>query len=135
MSTELNIARQMLLEPGELSENTLEKLLGKLLRPSIDAADLYFQRSDYESWVLEDGIIKEGTYSIDQGVGVRAIRGEKTGFSYSDEILLPALEDAVLAARSIALHGGTQANIVPWKSPRTHSQLYLEANPLTSLND
>ena len=69
---------------------------------SIDSADLYFQLSREESWALEDGIVKEGSASIEQGVGVRAVAGEKTGFAYSDEIILPALEEASRAARAIA---------------------------------
>ena len=72
---------------------------------SIDAADLYFQLSREESWALEDGIVKEGSASIEQGVGVRAVAGEKTGFAYSDEIVLPALEEASRAARAIAQRG------------------------------
>jgi TldD protein len=73
--------------------------------PSIDAADLYFQHSRSESWVLEEGIVKDGSHSIEQGVGVRAISGEKTGFSYSDEIVLPQLLEASRAARAIAQGG------------------------------
>ena len=73
---------------------------------SVDFADLYFQLSHQESWSLEDGIVKDGSASIEQGVGVRALAGEKTGFAYSDEIVLPALEEASRAARAIAVHGG-----------------------------
>jgi TldD protein len=76
--------------------------------PDIDAADLYFQHSRSESWVLEEGIVKDGSHSIEQGVGVRAISGEKTGFAYSDEIVLPQLLEASKAARAIA-HGGQGA--------------------------
>ena len=71
----------------------------------MESGDLYFQSTRYESWVLEDGIVKEGTHSIEQGAGVRAISGDKTGFAYSDEILLPALLQASSAARAIAGHG------------------------------
>ena len=74
----------------------------------VDYADLYFQLSREESWSLEDGIVKEGSHSIEQGVGVRAISGEKTGFAYTDEVLLPALLEASDAARAIARSGGTQ---------------------------
>ncbi len=69
---------------------------------AVDYADLYFQLSREESWALEDGIVKEGSASIEQGVGVRALAGEKTGFAYSDEIVLPALKEASRAARAIA---------------------------------
>ncbi len=77
-----------------------------MLGSAVDAADLYFQLSREESWGLEDGIVKEGSASIEQGVGVRALAGEKTGFAYSDEIMLPALEEAARAARAIAVRGG-----------------------------
>ena len=77
-----------------------------MLGSAVDAADLYFQLSREESWALEDGIVKEGSASIEQGVGVRALAGEKTGFAYSDEIMLPALEEAARAARAIARSGG-----------------------------
>ena len=73
---------------------------------SVDYADLYFQLAHEESWALEDSIVKEGSAAIEQGVGVRALSGEKTGFAYSDEIMLPALEDASRAARAIAAQGG-----------------------------
>ena len=79
---------------------------GVVLGSAVDAADLYFQLSRDESWALEDGIVKEGNASIEQGVGVRALAGEKTGFAYSDEIMLPALEEAARAARAIAASGG-----------------------------
>src|ERR1700722_13755419 len=99
MDNSLDIARKNLLEPGGLTDNQLQNVLGKVLGNTIDNADLYFQAVYSESWVLEDGIIKGGNYSIDRGVGVRAMSGEKTGFAYSDDIILPALEQAALAAR------------------------------------
>ncbi len=98
-------AEQRLLRPGGLSATDLEPVFARLMAPSIDAADLYFQHSRAESWLLEDGIVKEGSHSIEQGVGVRAISGEKTGFSYSDQIVLPSLFEAAGAARAIAKAG------------------------------
>ena len=80
-----------LLEPAGLDEQQLSATLGSVMRGGVDYADLYFQVSRQESWMLEDGIIREGSFSLDQGVGVRATSGEKTGFAYSDELLLPAL--------------------------------------------
>ena len=77
--------------------------------PSIDAADLYFQHSRSESWVLEDGIVKDGSHSIEQGVGVRAMSGEKTGFAYSDEIVLPRCWKRPESARAIAQAGANGA--------------------------
>ncbi len=98
----LAIARELILRPGGLDDARLDGALSQVMSSSIDAADLYFQLSREESWALEDGIVKEGSASIDQGVGVRALAGEKTGFAYSDEIMLHALDEASRAARAIA---------------------------------
>ena len=104
--TELIIqAEQRLLRPGGLAAGDLDGIFTRLMGPSIDAADLYFQHSRSESWVLEDGIVKDGNHSIEQGVGVRALSGEKAGFAYSDEIVLPALLEAAGSARAIAQAG------------------------------
>ena len=105
MDSPLVLAERGLLAPGGLSTGDLERVFDRLLGPSIDAADLYFQHSRSESWLLEDGIVKEGSHSIEQGVGVRAMSGEKTGFAYSDEIVLPALRQAADSARAIARAG------------------------------
>ncbi len=101
----LDIARQRLLAPAGIDESDLDKVFGKLLGHAVDSGDLYFQSTRFESWVLEDGIVKEGTHSIEQGAGVRAISGDKTGFAYSDEIVMPALLQASTAARAIAGRG------------------------------
>ena len=93
------------LTPAGLEEQHLDRTLGSILQGGVDYADLYFQVSRQESWTLEDRIIREGSFSLDQGVGVRAVSGEKTGFAYSDELLLPALEQAANAARAIARQG------------------------------
>jgi TldD protein len=98
--------------------------------PSIDAADLYFQHSRSESWVLEEGIVKDGSHSIEQGVGVRAISGEKTGFSYSDEIVLPQLLEASRAARAIAQGGAGTGKPL---SLATGRGLYPAIDPVESL--
>src|SRR5882724_12661804 len=129
----LAIARSLLLEPYGLTEATLSKALQTIATHRIDDADLYFQYTRSEGWSLEEGIVKSGSFGIDQGVGVRAIAGEKTAFAYSDEISLPALEDAAKATRAIARSGG-----------RTHPakvrkgaglQLYRPIDPLASLED
>ena len=96
------VARDVILRPRGLDDARLDQVFGEVLRHRVDFADLYFQLSHEESWALEDGIVKEGSASIEQGVGVRALAGEKTGFAYSDEIMLPALEEAARAARAIA---------------------------------
>ena len=100
-----DFAQDVILRPSGLDEGRLQQVLDSVMSRGIDHADLYFQLSREESWALEDGIVKEGSASIEQGVGVRAMAGEKTGFAYSDEILLPALEEASGAARAIARSG------------------------------
>ncbi len=122
-----------LLQPAGLDEGHLNKTLGSMMRGGVDYADLYFQVSRQESWTVEDRIIREGSFSMDQGVGVRAVSGEKTGFAYSDELLLPALEQAAGAARAIARTGGAKA-LQAWK--RTESSLlYPVTDPTTSITD
>ena len=81
-----------MLEPAGLDERNLSSTLGRMMKGGVDYADLYFQVSRHESWTLEDGIIRDGSFSLDQGVGVRATSGETTGFAYSDELVMPALE-------------------------------------------
>lgn len=132
MSNTLETAQAILLDNRGLGLNDIQNTLDQLMLPSIDQADLYFQSSHSESWVLEDSIVREGSYNIDQGVGVRAISGEKTGFAYSDEIILPALTQAANAARSIASHGDN-GQIQAWHkaSPLV---LYSDKNPLNSIS-
>ncbi len=101
-----DVAEKMILAPSGLTESRLSSVLGTVMSRGVDYADLYFQLSREESWSLEDGIVKEGSHSIEQGVGVRAISGEKTGFAYTDEVMLPALVEASDAARAIARSGG-----------------------------
>ncbi|WP_062537114.1 metalloprotease TldD [Mizugakiibacter sediminis] len=126
------LAEQRLLRPGGLAAGDLERVFAQLMGPSIDAADLYFQHSRSESWVLEDGIVKEGHHSIEQGVGVRAIAGERTGFAYSDEIVLPQLVEAARAARAIA-HGGNGAGRP--LALRGARALYPPVDPVESLDN
>ena len=97
------------LAPAGLEERHLSRALGSIMMSDIDIADLYFQISRQESWTVEDGVIKAGSFNLDQGVGVRAVSGEKTGFAYSDELMLPALERAAGAARAISRQGQTKA--------------------------
>lgn len=136
MNQPLDIARQTLLAPAGIEEQQLQQVLGQLLGKAIDNADLYFQAIYHESWFLEDGQVKEGSYDINQGVGVRAISGDKTGFAYSDDIVLPALMQATSAAKGIARTGesGSLGLVQPKKLITSH-QLYSSANPLTSLSD
>lgn len=122
-----------MLAPAGLEERHLSRTLGNVLRGGVDYADLYFQVSRQESWTLEDGIIREGSFSLDQGVGVRAVSGEKTGFAYSDELLLPALERAAGAARAIAKQGEDK-QVPAWRRGAAAS-LYPAADPTTSVSD
>lgn len=128
----LQIARGALLAPAGLDDQHLHKVLHQILGHRIDYADLYFQSSRQESWVLEDGIVKDGQHNIEQGVGVRAVSGEKTGFAYSDEIILPALTSAASAAREIAQHG-QQHQVKAWQTTQ-HPALYDAHDPLTALS-
>ncbi len=132
MNQPLEIARNTLLAPAGLNEQQLEKILGNILGSSIDNADLFFQAEYQESWVLEDGLVKEGSYHIHQGVGVRAMSGEKTGFAYSDDIVLPALNNAAVAARSIAHHG--KAGQLHVTGNVVGHNLYPAVNPLTTFD-
>ncbi|AQZ93503.1 metalloprotease TldD [Halopseudomonas phragmitis] len=126
-------AEQRLLAPAELSADGVAEVLGQLLKgPGVDAADLYFQHQISESWVLEDGIVKDGSFNVDQGVGVRALSGEKTGFAYSNDIRLPALSQAAGAARSIA-RAGQSGRVQAWQRP-AGQPLYLPDNPLEAMS-
>lgn len=104
----IEIAKQTLLHPFGLAENSLEQVLSQCLGHRIDWADLYFQTIKSESLSLEDGEVKDGSFGVNQGVGVRAVAGEKTGFAYSDDIELKALEQAATAAKCIAKQGSNQ---------------------------
>ena len=120
-----------LLGPGGLTIEQLPGILTELAGPGIDAADLYFQSQVSETWALEDGIVKEGSFNLDQGVGVRAQSGEKTGFAYSNAITATALSQAAQAARSIA-RAGQSGRVQAFSSPLV-SSLYAPDNPLDVL--
>lgn len=132
MTNALDTAENILLNNRGLELNDVQNTLDHLMLPSIDQADLYFQSSHSESWVLEDSIVREGSHNIDQGVGVRAISGEKTGFAYSDEIVLPALTQAATAARSIASHGDN-GQLQTWHKTKPLT-LYNDKDPLNSIS-
>lgn len=126
-------AQQTLLTPYALDNQRIEQVFGSMMAHKLDYADLYFQYSRAESWSLEEGIVKSGNFSIDQGVGVRAISGEKTAFAYSDDISLNALESAAQATRAIARQGGTQS--VPMLRQGSRRDIYLPHDPIASLKD
>ncbi|MBK5104608.1 MAG: hypothetical protein JJE42_10190, partial [Burkholderiales bacterium] len=98
-------AESCLLAPYDLGAGKLEQVFGSIMAHRIDYADLYFQYVRSEGWSLEEGIVKAGSFNIEQGVGVRAVSGEKTAFAFSDDISLMALEDAAKATRAIARAG------------------------------
>ncbi|UCV14504.1 metalloprotease TldD [Quatrionicoccus australiensis] len=125
-------AESLLLTPFSLSESDLSRTFGQILTHQVDYADLYFQYSRSEAWSLDEGIVKSGSFNIDQGVGVRAISGEKTSFAYSDDISSRALGDAASAVRAIAAAG--QNGILPALQASTASRaLYVPHDPIASL--
>jgi len=128
----LSTVSQQLLEPAELSLDSLPSLLGELCGAGIDAADLYFQQQISESWTLEDSIVKQGRFSFDQGVGARAQSGEKSGLAYSNDFSPAALTHAAQAARSIARGGSSLCLPIP--SAVITTALYQADNPLQSLS-
>jgi len=124
-------AERHLLTPYDLTTAHLAGVFGELFGRRIDFADLYFQFARSEAWSLEEGIVKSGSFNIEQGVGVRAVSGDKTAFAYSDDISRAALLDAARAARAIATGGGRGA--LPQLSRRAASALYDDADPIDSL--
>ncbi|MEE2000736.1 metalloprotease TldD [Alkalimonas sp. MEB108] len=129
----MNRVEQNLLHAHELTEQHLQQNLSYLLQHQLDYADLYFQSSVHESWVLEDGLVKDGSFNIEQGVGVRAISGEKTGFAYADTISQDALLQTATAARGIANQG--QQGTVKAFSRQENQAIYLPCEPLQSLSN
>ncbi len=129
----LTLAKQAILTPANLHDHDLEKIMARLLCSAVDVADIYFQSSHSESWLLEGGIIKDGSHSIEQGVGVRAVAGDKTGFAYSDRIELPVLLAAADNVRAIVRQGqNATLNLRQHNNPYRY---YEPLNPLQSLAD
>jgi TldD protein len=128
-----NLVEENLLDASNLNRSKLETALDTIYQHDNDFADLYFQSSQHETWVLEDGIIKEGSYNIERGVGVRAVSGEKTGFAYSDEISPEALMKAAKASRSISTSGGKH-KVASLKQSHPASRYHAE-NPLLGMQE
>jgi TldD protein len=122
---------RLLLGPAELDDSKLSQVLAMIHARHVDFADLYFQHSRFESWSLEEGIVKSGSFSIDRGVGVRAVSGDKQAFAYSDDISLPALEDAAGAVRAIGRQG--QSAVAPLAQHGIVRVLYAQEDPVASL--
>lgn len=133
IGSHFDAANQALLAPAGLDAAKLQNVLGDMMSHKIDYADLYFQYSRSESWGLEEGQVKSGSFSIDQGVGVRAVSGEKTAFAYSDDINLDALLQASKATRAISSfgHEQTSSNRI---IQRQATQLYVPQDPIASLS-
>jgi TldD protein len=129
----LDSARSAILAPASLDEDRVAGVLGEVMGHAVDYADVYFQAVREESWSLEDGIVKDGAHSIDRGVGVRALAGERTGFAYSDEVVLPALLESARAARAIA-RSGSSGGLQAWHA-RGGRELYLPVDPIDTLDD
>ena len=129
-----DIAEQILLKPHGLAPHMLERVFGQLFGHRVDYADLYFQYARSEAWSLEEGIVKSGSFNIEQGVGVRAISGEKTAFAYSDDISLEALKSAANTTRAIAA-AGAQRLAPLLRRGRQPATLYAGNDPIASLDD
>ncbi|PPD25377.1 MAG: metalloprotease TldD, partial [Methylomonas sp.] len=129
----LALVKRAVLEPAGLQDSDIENIINNLLSAKVDAADIYFQSSHYESWVLESGIIKEGSHSIEQGAGVRAVFGEKTGFAYSDQIDSAVLMSAANNVKAIVRQNQQHTAQLTALPSRAH--YYPAINPLKSLED
>lgn len=130
----LAVAKQLLLEPAGLDETHLQAALAELFAHKVNYADLYFQYTKNEGWSLEEGIVKSGSFGIDQGVGVRAVSGEKTAFAYSDEISMEALIKSARATRTIAAKGAGKVKVAPTLQTQWGRDLYLPNDPIQSLD-
>ena len=130
----LAVAQSLLLEPFGLNESHLSRALAEIATHKVDDADLYFQYTRSEGWSLEEGIVKTGSFSIDQGVGVRAVSGEKTAFAYSDDISEASLLDAARTVRSIASAArGARVKVTDTRVAGSRS-LYQGLDPIASLD-
>jgi len=130
----LGIAKALLLTPFGLDESDLSRALAEIKAHQVDEADLYFQYTRSEGWSLEEGIVKTGSFSIDQGVGVRAVSGEKTAFAYSDDISWESLLDAAKTVRSIGAVAQTNKVRVATKKIANSRSLYHGQDPIASLD-
>lgn len=130
----LATAQDLLLAPYGLELNHLRRALGEILAPGVDDADLYFQYTRAEGWSLEEGIVKTGSFSIDQGVGVRAVSGDKTAFAYSDDLSWAALQDAARSVRAIGAQGQSRRVKVGARKVAKSRSLYRELDPIATLD-
>jgi len=129
----IQTAQSLLLAPGGIDERVIEKALSEMYLHRLDDADLYFQHTRYESWSLEEGIVKSGNFSIDQGVGVRAVSGDKTAFAYADVVNADTLMQAAKSTRVIGPSGGKKKIILQPISTFSGQALYIPEDPIFSL--
>ncbi|EYS93837.1 protease TldD [Cupriavidus sp. SK-4] len=130
----LATAQQLLLAPYGLDEAKLQRVLADIFTHKVDYADLYFQYTRNEAWSLEEGIVKSGSFSIDQGVGVRAVSGDRTAFAYSDDISLAALSQAAAATRTIGRAGSGRVKVAGELATHAGRNLYTPNDPLDSMS-
>jgi len=125
------LSNKYIMNPAGLAESDLDLIMGSISSHNIDYADLYFQYSKNEFWALEDGAVKNGSFSIDQGVGMRSIAGQKTAFTYSDEISMEALKDGVKIVKSI--NKDNESKSYPIGEKLIKHSLYQPLNPIESI--
>ena len=130
----LGVAQDLLLTPYGLDETHLKRALSHIMAPGVDDADLYFQYTRSEGWSLEEGIVKTGSFSIDQGVGVRAVSGDKTAFAYSDDLSWAALQDAATNVRAIGAQGQQRRVKVGARTVAPSRDLYVATDPIATLD-
>jgi len=130
----LATAKSLLLDPWGLTEADLSRALGEIFAHKVDYADLYFQYTRSEGWSLEEGIVKTGSFAIEQGVGVRALSGEKTAFAYSDTLSQDALLSSARAVRTIARQGAGKVKVANGYRQAGSRSLYLPQDPLASMS-
>ena len=130
----LATAKSLLLDPWGLSENDMARAIGEIFTHKVDYADLYFQYTRSEGWSLEEGIVKTGSFSISQGVGVRAVAGEKTAFAYSDTLSPDALLSSARAVKSIARQGAGKTKVRTGDDPHHGQNLYTSVDPLSTMS-
>src|ERR1700704_4215732 len=126
-------ARRLLLDPAGLEQLDLSRVVASIHTHAVDFADLYFQYSRMESWSLEEGIVKAGSFNIDRGVGIRAVHGDKQAFAYSDDITPNALNEAAVAVRAIGRQGQSTVAAIERVGPAY--SLYAPEDPVASLAD
>jgi TldD protein len=130
----LATAKSLLLDPWGLTEADMARALGEIFTHKVDYADLYFQYTRSEGWSLEEGIVKTGSFSISQGVGVRAVSGEKTAFAYSDSLSADALLSSAHAVRGIARRGAGKVKVAAQVEAEMGRSLYADIDPVATLS-